>query len=97
MSSSRTFLHICLSEAWGGLEMAVSKWNEVLAENGHMNLNICTPQSPLAKDLKENGYSVLEWNSAQYFAPDFTIKLNRLLAKYQIDVILLQNLRDLWL
>jgi glycosyltransferase involved in cell wall biosynthesis len=93
----KTFLHICLSESWGGLEMAVSKWNEVLAEQEHASLNICTPDSPLAKDLKAKGYSVLEWNSANYFSPDFTFKLRQLMGNYNIDAVLLQNLRDLWL
>ena len=93
----KTFLHICLSESWGGLEMAVTKWNDVLSSHGHSNLNICTPDSPLAKDLKSKGYPLLEWNSAKYFSPDFTFKLRQLFNNYQIDAVLLQNLRDLWL
>lgn len=92
-----SFLHICLSESWGGLEMAVTKWNQVLAQNGHKNLNICTPDSPLAKDLKANDFPVLEWDSAHYFSPDFTFKLRRLVQSRKIDYVLLQNLRDLWI
>ena len=52
---SKRFLHIGLTESWGGLEMAVVKWNQVLSEQGHSNVNICTPQSPLAEELKEQG------------------------------------------
>lgn len=92
-----SFLHICLSESWGGLEMAVSKWNEVLKQNGHLNLNICTPDSPLAEDLKSKNFPVLEWDSAHYFSPDFTYKLRKLILEKKIDYILLQNLRDLWI
>lgn len=77
--------------------MAVTKWNEVLKAHGHSNLNICTPDSPLAQDLKKNGHTVLEWNSAKYFSPDFTFKLRGLFRNHKIDAVLLQNLRDLWL
>ncbi len=93
----KKILHVCLSESWGGLEMAVSKWNEILQENGHYNMNICTPGSPLARDLKRKAFSVFEWDSAHYFAPDFTLKLRRLVIDKQFDVVILQNLRDLWI
>lgn len=93
----KTVLHICLSESWGGLEMAVSKWNQILHENGHKNLTICTPQSPLAKDLTEKGFKTLQWDSANYFAPDFSLKLRKLLLTTHIDAVVLQNLRDLWI
>jgi len=93
----KTFLHICLSEAWGGLEMAVSNWNEVLKFHGHRNVNICTPDSPLSKDLQLKGFNTLNWDSTDYFAPDFTYKLHKLTKKYKIDVIILQSLRDLWI
>ena len=93
----KKFLHICLSESWGGLEMAVSKWNHILSEHGHYNLNICTPDSPLSQDLKQNAMPVIEWNSAHYFAPDFTYKLRKLVKKQHFDAVILQNLRDLWI
>jgi glycosyltransferase involved in cell wall biosynthesis len=93
----KNFLHICLSESWGGLEMAVTKWNEILHENKHKNLNICTPDSPLLQDLKNKGFRTLEWDSAHYFSPDFTFKLRQLIKTKKIDVIVLQNLRDLWI
>ena len=60
----KRILPICLSEAWGGLEMAVVKWNEVLDKNGHSNFNICTPETPLAKSLKKNSMHNLEWDSS---------------------------------
>jgi glycosyltransferase involved in cell wall biosynthesis len=93
----KRFLHICLSEGWGGLEMAVSKWNEVLQENGHENLNLCTPESPLAQDLKMKALPLIEWDSALYFAPDFTWKLRQLVQSKAFDFVILQNLRDLWI
>ena len=93
----KRILHICLSEAWGGLEMAVVKWNEVLDKNGHSNFNICTPETPLAKSLKKNSMHNLEWDSSIYFSPDFTYKLSQFLRQEKIDVIMLQSLRDLWL
>jgi glycosyltransferase involved in cell wall biosynthesis len=91
------FLHICLTESWGGLEMAVSKWNEILKEHKHNNLNICTPGSPLSQDLQQKALPLLEWDSAHYFAPDFTWKLRKLVKQKKIDVVMLQNLRDLWI
>ena len=94
---SKRFLHICLSESWGGLEMAVSKWNEILREHGHYNFNICTPESPLAEDLKMKALPLAEWDSAHYFSPDFTWKLRKLIKEKGFDYIVLQNLRDLWI
>ncbi len=93
----KKFLHICLSESWGGLEMAVSKWNEILREHGHYNLNICTPDSPLSEDLKMKALPVNEWVSAHYFSPDFTWKLRKLVQEKNFDYVMLQNLRDLWI
>ncbi len=97
MTEKKRFLHICLSESWGGLEMAVSRWNQILEENGHHNLNICTPESPLSEDLKASGHKTIEWDSARYFAPDFTYKLRALVQKEKIDVVIIQNLRELWI
>ena len=94
---SLRFLHVCLSESWGGLEMAVSNWNNILSENGHDNTNICTPDSPLANDLKTSGHLVIEWDSAHYFSPDFTWKLRKLIKIEKPTAVLLQNLRDLWI
>ncbi len=91
------FLHICLSESWGGLEMAILKWNQILSEKGHKNTTICTPNSPLAEALKEEAFPVIEWDSALYFAPDFTWKLRKLVKQKKYDVVVLQNLRDLWI
>lgn len=91
------FLHICLSESWGGLEMAILKWNQILSEKGHKNTTICTPNSPLAQALKEECFPVIEWDSAHYFAPDFTWKLRKLVKQNKYHVVILQNLRDLWI
>ncbi len=77
--------------------MTVSKWNEVLRDNGHENLNVCPPHSPLGQDLKNRGFSVVEWNSARYFSPGFTLKLRKYIIEKQVDIILMQNLRDLWI
>lgn len=93
----KRFLHICLSESWGGLEMAVSKWNEILREQGHYNMNVCTPSSPLAEDLKMKAFPIQEWDSAHYFSPDFTWKLRKLIREKSFDYVILQNLRDLWI
>ncbi len=93
----KSFLHICLSESWGGLEMAVSKWNEILQEHGHSNMNVCTPDSPLSQDLKMKAFPLYEWDSAHYFSPDFTWKLRKLVEEKKFDYVILQNLRDLWI
>ncbi len=94
---SLQFLHICLSEGWGGLEMAVTRWNQILQENGHKNLNVCTPESPLSQNLKSHQLETIEWESAHYFSPDFTYRLRKLIKDRKVDVVILQNLRDLWI
>ena len=77
--------------------MAVLRWNEVLAEHGHYNMNICTPGSPLARNLKLGAFPLVEWDSAHYFAPDFTWKLRQMVMEKDFDALILQNLRDLWI
>lgn len=94
---SLNVLHVCLSHSWGGLEMAVSKWNQILAEHGHDNFNICSPGSPLAEDLKQNQRKTEEWNHSKYFSPSFTLQLRKFVKTNKIDVVVLQNLRDLWI
>ncbi len=91
------FLHVCLSESWGGLEMAILKWNKILQEKGHSNFNVCTPNSPLAQALKEEGLPLVEWDSAHYFSPDFSFKLRKLVKEKKFHALILQNLRDLWI
>ena len=93
----KRFLHICLSQSWGGLEMAVLKWNRVLRDNGQGNFNICLPLSPLSKNLGEEGFPLLEWNSSPYLSPAFSFKLRKFLLKNPVDFICVQRLRDLWL
>lgn len=93
----KRFLHICLSESWGGLEMAVLRWNQILSQHGHYNMNICTPGSPLSRNLKLEALPLLEWDSAHYFSPDFTWKLRKLIQEKKFDAVVLQNLRDLWI
>jgi glycosyltransferase involved in cell wall biosynthesis len=97
MSRAKVFLHVCLSESWGGLEMAVSRWNAILSEQGHQNINICTPDSPLSQSLLESGHEMVAWDSAPYFSPDFTWKLRKLIMERNVDCVILQNLRELWL
>lgn len=93
----KKFLHVCLSKSWGGLEMAVTRWNQVLTEMGNDNLNIVSPHSPLHKDLKEKGFHVLAWENQSYFSPQFTYKLRNLVKEQKVDAVLIQNLRELWL
>ena len=77
--------------------MTVSKWNEILKENGHENFNICSPHSPLSRDLKNRNLAVTEWENTRYFSPNFTLKLRKYIREKQVDTILMQNLRDLWI
>lgn len=77
--------------------MTVSKWNEVLRDNGHENFNVCSPHSPLGQDLKSRGFPVIEWDNTHYFSPGFTLKLRKYIIKKQVNIILMQNLRDLWI
>ena len=77
--------------------MAVSRWNEVFRDNGHENFNICSPRSPLSQNLKDRHLPVTEWENSFYFSPKFTLKLRKHIREKQVDIILMQNLRDLWI
>ncbi len=97
MTIKKKFLHICLTKSWGGLEMTVHKWNEILKNNGHQNFNVCSPHSPLSRNLKDHSLPVVEWGNTRYFSPKFTLKLRKYIREKQVDIILMQNLRDLWI
>ena len=77
--------------------MAVSHWNKILEEKGHRNSNIAAPDSPLARHLQDTSRPVETWTFRDYFAPGFTSKLRRFVKNENVDVVVLQSLRDLWI
>ena len=80
-SMSKNFLHVCLSPSWGGLEMAVGRWNDILKEKGHRNFNLCSPNSPLEQELLKKGAWVKSLSSRPYLSPSFSFQFRNLVKK----------------
>lgn len=86
-----------MSRGWGGLEMASAQWASLFIRHGYEALSICAPGSPLEERLKERGLPYETRQFRQYLSPLNTLWLRNYVLKNRIEVVFLQNLRDLWL
>ncbi|MCC6137196.1 MAG: glycosyltransferase family 4 protein [Bdellovibrionaceae bacterium] len=89
-------LHFCMSEAWGGLEMASAQWATLFIKHGHEALSICAPETPLENRLKERNLPYVTRQFNKYFSPMDTLWLRRYVIENKVEAVFLQNLRDLW-
>lgn len=76
--------------------MASAQWAGLFIKHGHEAFSVCAPGTPLETRLIERGlpYSARSFN--KYFSPLDTLWLRRLVIEKEIEVVFLQNLRDLW-
>lgn len=92
-----TVANLCLSRAWGGLEMSSVKMTRLFAQAGYRSLEICQPNSPTAQALFEQKLEARLTNAGKYFSPKATMTIRRWVREENIRVIFLHYLRDLWL
>jgi len=91
-----TIMQICASPAWGGMEMHVGFLSTHLATRGHQIIPVCSPGSPLDRDLQERGFKPLRLALGGYFHPHAILQLRQWLAEKKIDLVHSHYSRDLW-
>lgn len=95
--ASMKSLHFCMSKGWGGLEMASAQWASLFIKHGHEALSICAPESALESRLKDAKLPYTTRQFRSHFSPFNTLWLRQYVIENKVDVVFLQNLRDLWL
>lgn len=86
-----------LSSAWGGMEMSTLKIARHFKQQGFKSFIITSPDSPLAKEAKSESINVIEIPGEGHFAPRASWKLRRALKRDAIGMIMVHQLRNLWI
>src|SRR4051812_21141619 len=90
-------LQICLSEAWGGLEMVAFEVALKMKANGHYNATVCPPGSPLEKNLRTAGLETIPLRrSSKYFCPESIRTIRRALNSGRFSAVLIEQMNELW-
>ncbi len=90
-------LHLCNSDAWGGLELYACTLMAELAKAGIGVLAICRPRSKAASFLTERGVEVLHLPNSRRISPAGIGYLRRLVAERGIDAVHVHYHSDVWL
>ncbi len=91
-----TVVQICTSRSWGGMEMHVGFLSRKLQKRGHNILVVCSPDSPLEKDLRESELELYPLKLSGYLHPVAVRRLQRFLQQQRVDLIHAHFSRDLW-
>jgi D-inositol-3-phosphate glycosyltransferase len=89
-------LQVCLSKSWGGLEMVALETAFRYSQRGIPCITACIADSRLQQELADKKLPYLTIRARKYFAPFGTLQLRRILRKFQISRVLIQQLSDLW-
>jgi glycosyltransferase involved in cell wall biosynthesis len=90
-------LQICLSSAWGGLEMVAYEVAVKMKANGHFVTTICPPGSPLEKNLLKSGLDTIPLvRRSKYFCPRSIRTIRRALKSGRYSAVLVEQLNELW-
>ncbi len=93
---NKTTLHLCTSQAWGGLELYACTVMVELQKRGWKVWAICYPNSKVEEFLKAN--NILVMNVPSYSKLSFTsvMFIKRLLKDEEIPVVHVHFHRDIW-
>lgn len=90
-------LQICLSSAWGGLEMVAFEVALKMKSNGHYVTTICPPDSPLEKNLNRADLETIPlMRKSKYFCPQSVRTIRRALKTGKYSAVLVEQLNELW-
>src|SRR3569623_2290396 len=90
-------LQICLSEAWGGLEMVAFEVALKMKTNGHFVTTVCPPGSPLEKNLQKNGLETIPLKrTSKYFCVESSRTIRRALKTGRYSIVLIEQMNELW-
>src|SRR4051812_38971548 len=86
-TNSAPILQVCLSKAWGGLEMAAFELARDYSKRGISITTICPTGSMLAGTLRDGSLPVIEVKSRKYFAPRATLAIRAAVKKLQPSTV----------
>jgi glycosyltransferase involved in cell wall biosynthesis len=94
---NKGILQVCLSPAWGGIEMVVFETALKLQTNGFVVTTVCPPGSPLQNKLVEAGLPTIgAFRRHKYFAPSVIKTVRTALKTGRYSVVLIQQTSDIW-
>lgn len=91
-----TILQLCLSPSWGGLEMVAFETAERLDRKGLSCITGVPSQSALHKKLNSKALQFLALKSGRFFNFTNISRIRKYLETEHVDVIVVQQLHDLW-
>lgn len=94
MFKSNEILQICLSPAWGGLEMVALEMADALSSEGVVNC--VAPDSTLEKRLIDKNHLTVRMPGSKKSYIRRSLALRRILKEGDYKVVLLHFLHDLW-
>lgn len=86
-----------LSGAWGGLEMSTLKIARHFQQRGLRSFVVTGFGTPLAQAAQEAGITTLELDGGDHFSPRVSWQLRRFLKAQQIEMVMVHQLRNLWI
>jgi glycosyltransferase involved in cell wall biosynthesis len=90
--------NVCMSRAWGGLEMSALRWARNLGGRGHEVACILPGASRLSSEARDRGLRQITVPLvSRYFDPRASAKIRSFLRRHEIDVIQAHHSKDLWI
>jgi glycosyltransferase involved in cell wall biosynthesis len=96
-SELKPLMQVCLSRAWGGLEMAAHELARDYTKRGHVVTSVVPHASRLAGILKNDSLPVIEVESQKYFSPSTSRAIRRAVRSTGAKTVLMHQLPDIWL
>ncbi|MBX3039371.1 MAG: glycosyltransferase family 4 protein [Bdellovibrionaceae bacterium] len=93
----KTFLQVCLSRSWGGLEMVAGETARSMKSKGHASFVVCPQGSPLADYCAKQGIPMLHMELKKRPAPFLSMKLRRFIEDQGVTDVVIHQLKDLWI
>lgn len=88
---------MCLTRAWGGLEMCAVQYSQLAEQHGHDSYAILMEGSPAFQNIQLPAEKVLILPNSGYFNPASSFKIYQFLKTNEIDALFCHHLKDLWL
>lgn len=96
-SQQKGTLQICLSRAWGGLEMVAFEVALKMKANGHFVTTVCPPGSPLEMNLKKEGLNTISLHRGnKYICPNGIRIIRQALKTGLYSAVLIEQMNELW-
>jgi glycosyltransferase involved in cell wall biosynthesis len=90
--------NVCLSTAWGGLEMSALRWARNLEARGHQVHSIVPGGSRLSQEARDRGLrQITVPRMTRYFDLRAAVKIRAFLRRSAVDVIQTHTSKDIWM